>query len=161
MSAFAIHASFPSLRTMSTAASTEVYRTANGGRTKGPAVWPRETSRATATVAAERRERADSRLRGRATVTGPRYPSANPTTGTGPGPAGGDPAEGRGADERSRVSEAPPAASPPPPPPPLPPSEAGCPASHRGGQETAGCVPPHRVQRCSYRQAARVHDRAL
>ena len=38
----------------------------------------RETSRATATVTAERRERAESRLWGRAAVTGPRYPSAKP-----------------------------------------------------------------------------------
>ena len=85
---------------------------------KGPTVWPRETSRATAAVTAECRERADSRLRGRVAVTGRRYPSGNPNIGTGPGPAGGAPAEGRGADERSRVSEAPPAPSPPPPPPP-------------------------------------------
>ena len=55
----------------------EQWKSRNGGR-KRPAVCPREISRATAAVTAERRERADSRLRGRVGVTGPWYPSANP-----------------------------------------------------------------------------------
>ena len=62
---------------LSTAPRGEQWKSRNGGQTKRPTVCPWETSRATAAVAAEWRERTDSRLRGRVGVTGPWYPSTN------------------------------------------------------------------------------------
>ena len=63
---------------LSAAPRGEQWKSRNGGRTKRPAVCPRETSRATAAMTAERRDRADSMLRGRVGVTRSWYPNAKP-----------------------------------------------------------------------------------